>query len=224
MTDEIIDGGRDVVTFVDLQRTHDPEWQTIVNGVRYIVEKMYGEERENDLYVAWVDGMKQDAKPAATAPAFDFLAAELLSLGDPSLVMPERLAIKRWEHHGVRCAIVPAPTFHLNGYVQLPEIMRNDFDTGEEAGDEIGFTRINWLKDGWVGFDTVHGGDYWKIEDLRGWQSQDSIDMATRMREIHLEHPMGWAIEWSMERLTTYTESLAEAVGAYVLLDKQKGS
>lgn len=221
MSDEIIEGGRDVVTFVDLQRTHAPEWQTIVNGVRYIVEKMYGEERENDLYVAWANGVKENAKPAATAASFDELAAELRKLGDPSLPLVERLAIKVWVHHGVRCVIAPSPTFHLNGYVLLPEIMRNDFAKWEEAADEFDFGRINWLHEGWIGFDTVHGGDYWVIDDLRGWQPQHSIDMAARVRDIHTEHPSEWSIEWSMQRLTEAVETLADRVGAYVLLNRE---
>lgn len=66
--------------------------------------------------------------------------------------------IRTWVASGLRCALVRAPLWGaINGYVRVPSIQPGQQDEVEVHG---GVT-FGPDRDGWIGFDTLHGGDIW---------------------------------------------------------------
>lgn len=69
---------------------------------------------------------------------------------------PKMTPIRAWEAHGLRCALVRAPLHGaINGYVRIPGF---PYRLAAEVQVHGGVTY-----DGgdWLGFDTLHSGDWW---------------------------------------------------------------
>jgi len=71
-------------------------------------------------------------------------------------------AIREWTAHGMRCAVVVNPFGGCNGYVKLP----TGYPRAWQSYDDINVDAHGGLtygpdEDGWVGFDTLHMGDWW---------------------------------------------------------------
>lgn len=115
-----------------------------------------------------------------------------------------------WTAHGLECAVRPSPLGPLNGYVRLPEDhpMRGKgydaFNVEAHGGLTYGCDAF-----GWVGFDTLHLGDWWREEDV-----QESAD-GEAMRRAGIA-PM-WSEDrnkgfpaWTKPKLRAEVERLAE--------------
>lgn len=113
---------------------------------------------------------------------------------------------RRWEAHGLECTIRTSGMEFFNGYVRLPST---------HVGFGAGYDQLNRTirahggltygvdKDGWVGFDTGHAGDYWPgMERFFGTAERT----------------------WDMERLVTEVESLAEQLAAMTELGEPESS
>jgi len=97
---------------------------------------------------------------------------------------------------GIEWAVCRAPIYEIydavNGYVRVPDghpwsgVHPDEIDVSVHGGPR--FTR-----DGWIGFDTLHAGDYWPgMPDWRRYR----------------------AIEWTQEMVEEEAKSLARQVAA----------
>lgn len=112
--------------------------------------------------------------------------------------MSDRDARRRWSHAGLDCAMVDSNIGFVNGYVRLPEghVARSaTYDQINRTVSIHGGLTYGVDADGWVGFDTGHGGDYWPGMDPKYFYGP-----AERT--------------WDMERLTAEVESLASQLAA----------
>lgn len=112
--------------------------------------------------------------------------------------MSERNARRRWAHAGLMCAAIDSAIGFVNGYVCLPETHVGHGATYDQLNRSVrvhGGLTYGTDKDGWVGFDTGHGGDYWP-------GLPDSLSNGPAVRT------------WDLERLYVEVESLAEQLAA----------
>jgi hypothetical protein len=110
--------------------------------------------------------------------------------------MTTREARRRWTHAGLECAMIDSGIGFINGYVRLPEdhVARSaGYDQINRSVSVHGRLTYGVDADGWVGFDTGHGGDYWP-----GMDTKYFFGPAERT--------------WDLERLTAEVEGLAEAL------------
>jgi hypothetical protein len=126
------------------------------------------------------------------------------------------LATRTWNHQGIPCYIVPAPTgSHINGYIQLPE---------NSSLNGIGLDSIPVRIHGGlvfsdadnriIGFDTYHAGDYWSEEELiRAGMTEDAI--GHKYLDIVGHHHNTYCTHWNIELLIAKVESLADQITAY---------
>jgi hypothetical protein len=103
--------------------------------------------------------------------------------------------VEEWESHGRRCRISEAPfSGCFNGYVQAPEtlwkVSYDDIPVEVHGGLTYGPD-----DEGFVGFDTLHAGDFWPDGDPR---------------IMHPERDDPYRRTWTMEALRKEVESLAE--------------
>jgi hypothetical protein len=142
--------------------------------------------------------------------------------------------VERWRHAGLDCCI-RVGSHSLDGYVRLPDghpdrRFAEAADAVDEAMDPdpipfpfaMGHRHIpvdihGGLSDGpdqegWVGFDTAHGLDYWADEDL---------EPHLRQAERILAHTIGQRLQrdglgtrWTLERLRAEVNRLAEELAA----------
>lgn len=132
-------------------------------------------------------------------------------------------AREAWPHHGVRCAIVASPLGGWNGYVLLP--WGHPWRACAWMETPLG-AELSWGPDdqGWVGFDTGHGGDAWHPDDdtppyQPGWwpgppPPPDVLaGMAARVAELRrLTAAMSGRELWTLPRLRAKVEDLAKLV------------
>lgn len=86
--------------------------------------------------------MSED-KDAATGEALELAPAKMTP-------------IRSWEAHGLRCALVRAPLYGaINGYVRFPGF---PYNLAQEVDVHGGVT---YDRGDWLGFDTLHSGDWW---------------------------------------------------------------
>lgn len=86
------------------------------------------------------------------------------------------LAIAHGVEDGIEWATRPAPLYGaINGYVRLPEghpwrMLADIQFTDQPDVDVNGGITYGVDKDGWIGFDTLHAGDYWPgMRDTPGY-------------------------------------------------------
>lgn len=137
--------------------------------------------------------------------------------------------IRAWDGpEGVLCAIAAGGGMPgLNGYVRLPgghpwrdlDLQSVDYEVVEVHG---GIT-FGPTSDGWIGFDTGHGGDVWAWPEVEPYldslhpQIRDSwLDMRERGTLNLLADITPWTQHWTLERVVVETERLAAQVAANV--------
>lgn len=113
-----------------------------------------------------------------------------------------------WTAYGLLCRIKPG-FGALNGYVQIPRQLFSEETAQRVLAVHYGIT-YGPDDDGWVGFDTVHAGDYWAPDDLIGLVSDEHLKFANDFREIwkDAEHSR----RWTKDLLKQETERLAQQV------------
>ncbi len=115
-------------------------------------------------------------------------------------------AVEEWTAHGQRCLIMSGP-FNLNGYVQLPAFLRSN---GLTAPVRVhGGLSYGPDAHGWVGFHTLHGGDYWPIDDIIEYLGPVHRTMAA-------EQQANGTNRWNLARLRAEVERLAEQIAQQV--------
>ena len=108
-----------------------------------------------------------------------------------------KVAIEHGVHEGIAWAVVEAPMYGaMNGYVRVPENhpwFRLGYSDPELSGVEVhgGLTYDD--QDGWIGFDTLHSGDYWPSAPDFYRESQ-------------------WARHWDQRQVASETRALAQQV------------
>jgi len=119
-------------------------------------------------------------------------------------------ALDTWEHAGLACMVKASPLGALNGYVKLspthPDFGReyDDIDVEVHGGLTYGCDKA-----GWVGFDTLHAGDWWEPSQLPEAPGAEYAKLS--------ELAQGWASEanvWTRERLRAEVDALAETLSA----------
>lgn len=98
---------------------------------------------------------------------------------------------KTWSHRGLQCMIGRSPfKGAFNGYVQLPSehpAYGKHYDQIE--ADAHGGLTYGCDPDGWVGFDTLHGGDYWEgckeLEFMSRWGSYTTWTLELLREEVN---------------------------------------
>lgn len=85
--------------------------------------------------------------------------------------------LREWVSSGFNCALMKAPLYAaINGYVQVPSI---SYEQAQQVEVHGGVT-YGPNEDGWIGFDTLHSGDYWpesrdKPRDYDRTWSEDEV-------------------------------------------------
>lgn len=115
-----------------------------------------------------------------------------VNLADAPPLRPDAIALT-WVAHGVLCALAWHPRRRsLNGYVHAPNAAPIDWGAVVDVHGGI-----SWARDGWIGFDTAHFGDWWPE-----WPSTDPLAALERRRD------------WTLELVIAETEALAAQVKA----------
>jgi hypothetical protein len=117
--------------------------------------------------------------------------------------------IEEWTAYGLLCRIKPG-LMSLNGYVQIPRELF-DRDTARRTLAVHGSANYGPDADGWVGFDTAHGGDHWAPDDLVGHLSDEALMFANELRRIATRSTWGRR-RWTMKLLREETERLAQQI------------
>jgi hypothetical protein len=128
-------------------------------------------------------------------------------------------AVKTWTHAGLPCAVEPCSS-HLSGYVLLPlghVARRRSYQSVSNAVSVHG--GLTYGENGWFGFDTAHGGDFWSIEELTraGVEITDSI---RRVIEIKQAYGYDDATSWTLERIVEEVNRLAEQLAALTVIPR----
>ncbi len=119
---------------------------------------------------------------------------------------------EQWEHEGIACAMAAGP-YSLNGYAQLPEVLRGKYDDRDCIPVECHWGLTYGPNDAfYVGFDTVHSGDFWPETELGKVLAGDHLAQAVRMAGMLGHSPLPWGVGWSVDRLRHETNRLAEGL------------
>jgi hypothetical protein len=132
----------------------------------------------------------------------------------PDLTFIQLGAIEEWDSEGVPCVIRPGFS-SLNGYVRLPEALRDWWKDDDEASVVLdAYMSLNYGpdEDGWVGFDTAHFCDYWAADDLIGLVDDEGMMCAASFARTNQHFP--GARRWTRTRLREEVETLAAQVAA----------
>lgn len=113
---------------------------------------------------------------------------------------PKMSALDGGRHHGIDWCVCRAPIWGaVNGYVRIPE----DHPWGGMGYDEIHESDphlevnggLTFARDGWIGFDTLHAGDYWPGERSHFCSAGDC-----------------YCTHWTQDMVADETKRLAERV------------
>ncbi|MFJ2087559.1 hypothetical protein ACIOBK_33880 [Micromonospora chokoriensis] len=116
--------------------------------------------------------------------------------------------MEEWTSHGLSCAIMTGP-WNLNGYVRLPEHLRL---TGLTAPVRVhGGLDYGPDEQGWIGFHTSHGGDYWPVDDIINLLTNPVRHLMAGQQQANGDN------RWNMARLRAEVNHLAEQVGSQAL-------
>lgn len=98
-------------------------------------------------------------------------------MNDKLTAPPRMTPLEHGTEDGIDWATVRAPIYGaVNGYVRIPEdhpwhgLGYDDIDVEVHGG-------LTYANEGWVGFDTLHAGDYWpgspyRLEGDRHWTAE----------------------------------------------------
>lgn len=106
------------------------------------------------------------------APRFCFLQDGILAKAAKTTIEPNLM--DRWWAHGLECGIAVNPLGTLNGYVRIPKDHPFRFSQQQAFYPFVQVHGgITWGPDddGWVGWDTLHAGDY--IPDVQNGYEWD---------------------------------------------------
>ena len=90
--------------------------------------------------------------------------------------------VKEWTAYGLLCRM-RSGFGTINGYVQIPHALFNEKSAKRVLRVHFGIT-YGPDEDGWMGFDTVHAGDYWAPDDLVEYLPPEYMQIANEMREL----------------------------------------
>ncbi|MFJ8934054.1 hypothetical protein ACIRLA_46565 [Streptomyces sp. NPDC102364] len=116
--------------------------------------------------------------------------------------------IEEWHAHGLLCRIKPGG-YSLNGYVQIP----GDLPPGADIDDARVELSYGPDADGWIGFHTGHGWDYWETEDLAAHLPVERVWVAVEHRRMAMSLGAD-SHRWTRAELRTETEQLAQRIAA----------
>lgn len=116
--------------------------------------------------------------------------------------------------YGLNCALAAA--MGINGYVQLPMFhpwKELDLQLGEAVQVNVhGGVTYGPDQEGWIGFDTCHGGDVWTKEEFERF-GVEWVPEQSRMFPEDLK-PIGWERYWTVNQVQIETVELARQVAA----------
>lgn len=141
---------------------------------------------------------------------------------DPMEAALRATIVKEWTAYGLLCRM-RSGFGAINGYVQIPHALFTVESAERVLEVHYGIT-YGPDDDGWVGFDTVHAGDYWAPDDLAGLVPPQHMVIANSMRELSTN--LSWGRRWTLERLQSETETLAQQVAVALdlaTIDVEKG-
>jgi hypothetical protein len=98
------------------------------------------------------------------------------------------------EINGIHWVSAKAPLFGaVNGYVRLPD---NHpwlaVENGYEIENSIPWGEITYMKGNWIGFDSLHSGQYWPSEDRYNTRFDGDTPMTAEM-------VIGWTKQLAQE-------------------------
>lgn len=139
--------------------------------------------------------------------------------GTESTDQPFGNAVKTWTHAGLSCAIEPCSS-HLSGYVLLPlghVARRRSSQSVSNAVSVHG--GLTYGENGWFGFDTAHGGDFWSIEELAraGVEITDALRRVVEMKQAYRYEDM---TSWTLEQVVEEVNRLAEQLAALTVIPR----
>lgn len=117
--------------------------------------------------------------------------------------------VEEWEAYGLKCRIAPG-LLGFCGYVQLPARLIFGDSNPQDVLEAHWGVNYGPDEDGWIGFDTMHAGDYWAPDDLLGYIDEEMIPLAMRFIEINRHGPGGR--RWTIAALKEATERVAQQV------------
>lgn len=123
---------------------------------------------------------------------------------DRKSIVQMREVVQQFQCSGLKCAVVVNPFGGCNGYVQLPVKHPKEWANG----DKIPVTAHGGITYGpdagrWIGFDTLHLGDYWG-GDRRGKAHPSLLD----------ERGEDNSIEWNEDKVADECRRIARKLRA----------
>ena len=115
-------------------------------------------------------------------------------------------------HKGIRWCIYQAHLNSvLNGYARIPDGTTIDTDTLEVHG---GITYGGGKCSGWIGFDTAHAGDMWRLQELREIVGVHITAAGEAWQEQEWQLSSGASFEtvWTVDALKAECERLCEQI------------
>jgi hypothetical protein len=148
---------------------------------------------------------------------FDAADVEHVMVGE---VLPPEWPLPAWPfrwgttEEGIEWAVMQSPMGGLNGYARLPEDhpWREREDTWDfEDVDTHG--GITFFDNGWIGFDTAHGGDWWDPDELRAAGLTLSEEQAAFIgRPSYLRSTFMQSAPWNIAALMAEIRSLIDQI------------
>lgn len=111
-------------------------------------------------------------------------------------------AVESGEHMGIKWCIVAAPIAAGNGYVFVPEGHCWEGRDVEDVAEVHGGITYGGVP-GWIGFDTLHSGDYWPEQELARLGGEWSDYRPGVLGDLN---------HWTVESLIAETKRLAAQV------------
>ena len=117
--------------------------------------------------------------------------------------------VRQWEYKGIPCVLVVNPGGGCNGYIQLPANSPKSW-FGRDPELVIPVNPSGGLTyppddERWIGFDTLHSGDFWKGE----------IRMSEKMRSSWSWYYRDGKNPWDEDRVARECERMCEDILAY---------
>ena len=124
-------------------------------------------------------------------------------------IITDGQVVRKWEHKGIPCVLVVNPGGGCNGYIQLPANSPKSW-FGRDPELVIPVNPSGGLTyppddERWIGFDTLHSGDFWKGE----------IRMSEEMRSSWSWYHQDGKNPWDEDRVARECERMCEDILAY---------
>ena len=123
--------------------------------------------------------------------------------------------VEEWTSRSVLCRI-RTTYWCFGGYVQLPESLRDRWPTTQEVNHA--FHTLQEIThgpdaEGWIGFHTGSGGDYWDLNEVREHLPAEGQLMAVEVYKIQTKYPE-LSTFWTLDMLHEHVNVLAIQVAA----------